>query len=85
MTSFYVESIPKAEIVPNILSITFNFQSFGEDFSDEPNASPFDLFEEMENVETEETHSDPFFETGYSSLKFSTKHAVLALECQLTS
>ena len=44
----------------------FNFyiQSFGDDFSDEPNESPFDLFAEMENAETEETKADPFFETG---------------------
>ena len=53
------------KIVQNKWSLTKRFQSFGEDFSDEPNASPFDLFEEMENVDTEETQSDPFFETGF--------------------
>ena len=53
------------KIVPNKWLLTKHFQSFGEDFSDEPNASPFDLFEEMENVDTEETQSDPFFETGF--------------------
>lgn len=40
-------------------------QSFGDDFSDEPNESPFDSLKEMENVETEDTESDPFFDSGF--------------------
>merc|ERR1712002_1188006 len=39
-------------------------QSFGDDFSDEPNASPFDVFAEMENAKTEDTETDPFFDSA---------------------
>merc|ERR1712131_452691 len=43
-------------------------ESFGDDFSDEPNESPFDSLKEMENVETEDTQSDPFFDSVGESI-----------------
>ena len=52
--------------IENCAHFYFQIQSFGDDFSDEPNESPFDVFAEMENAETEETKVDPFFETGIS-------------------
>ena len=67
--------------IENCAHFYFQIQSFGDDFSDEPNESPFDLFAEMENAETEEAKVDPFFETGISiSITFGQKdHPVLDL------
>ena len=52
-----------------VLSTDDLIQSFGDDFSDEPNESPFDSLKEMENVETEDTESDPFFDSGFYNSK----------------
>merc|ERR1712168_889169 len=56
----------KSEIVASKTEDTADAfdQSFGDDFSDEPNASPFDVFAEMEKAETEEIKADPFFDSA---------------------